>query len=383
MHELRKFVVPEVVFGEGASSLCDRYALNFGSERPLIVTDPGIIATGLVDTLRASLAAAGLSPEVFSGIRANPRDVQVQDGCDFYRAKKCDIIIGVGGGSPMDCAKAIGILAANGGSVSGFEGIDNVDIPGPPLICIPTTAGTSADISQFAIINDTRRHLKFAIISKTTVPDVALIDPAPTRTMNPYLAACTGIDALVHAIEACVSTASSPITDLHALEAVRVIAANLEASVQDARNENAREALMYASMQAGMAFSNASLGVVHAMAHSLGGLLDLPHGECIALLLAPAIELNFDRARDKYIAVARAAGIPAEALGNGQAAEALIDWISRLLERVGIAPGLASRGVRKETIPLLAQNAVSDPCAVTNPMPLDSELIQRLYERAL
>jgi len=383
MRELRKFVVPEVVFGEGAAGLCDRYALNFGSVRPLIVTDPGIIRTGLVDSLISSLAAAGLAPAVFSDVCPNPRDAQVAEGRDFYIAKKCDIIIGVGGGSPMDCAKAIGILATNGGEVSSFEGIDNVDIPGPPLICIPTTAGTSADISQFSIISDPARRLKFAIISKTTVPDVALVDPAPTRTMDPYLTACTGVDALVHAIEAYVSTASSPMTDLHALEAIRVIARSLADSVRNPNNEPAREAMMYASMEAGMAFSNASLGVVHAMAHSLGGLLDLPHGECNAILLNSAIEANYPWASEKFETIARAAGIPEAEIRSRQAGPALVDWISLLLEQIGIRSGLSSRGVTKNNIPALSRNAAADPCAVTNPMPLDSEKVREIYERAL
>ncbi len=382
MKELRKFVVPEVVFGSGARTLCSRYAVNFGSSRPLIVTDPGIIATGLVDETAAALRDSGLSPVVYSAVSSNPRDSQVAEGRACYLERGCDVIIAVGGGSPMDCAKAIGILAANGGEVTDFEGIDNVRSPGPPLVCIPTTAGTSADISQFAIINDAARRLKFAIISKTAVPDVALVDPDTTYSMDPYLTACTGVDALVHAIEACVSTASSPMTDLHALEAVRVIAGNLAAAVRNGKDEEARTAMMFASMEAGMAFSNASLGVVHAMAHSLGGLLDLPHGECNAILLNSAIDWNYAHARDKFTAIGRVLGIEPGAFAEG-GGTAIIDWVSGLLETVGIKPGLASRGVTRETIPELARNANADPCAVTNPGPLDEATIGELYERAL
>lgn len=383
MKELRKFVIPEVVFGSGARKLCDRYAVNFGSSRPLIVTDPGVIATGLVDETVEALQASGLSPAVFSAISSNPRDLQAADGCAFYRERGCDVVIGLGGGSPMDCAKAIGILAGNGGSIADFEGIDNVRNPGPPLICIPTTAGTSADISQFAIISDTARMLKFAIISKTAVPDVALVDPDTTVSMDPYLTACTGVDALVHAIEACVSTAGSPLTDLHALEAVRVISANLATAVRNGKDEDARAAMMYASMEAGMAFSNASLGAVHAMAHSLGGLLDLPHGECNAILLNTVIERNYPHAREKFAAIGAALGIPAGAFNAGEGAAAVTNWVSRLLETVEVKPGLASRGVTREKIPALARNAAADPCAVTNPAPLDEAIIGELYERAL
>ncbi len=381
--ELRKFVVPEVVFGTGARALCDRYAVNFGSSKPLIVTDPGVIATGLVDEAVASLRASGLSPVVYSAVSANPRDSQVADGCALYLERECDVIVAIGGGSPMDCAKAIGILAVNGGKVSDFEGIDNVESPGPPLICVPTTAGTSADISQFAIVNDSSRRLKFAIISKTAVPDVALVDPESTMTMNPYLTACTGVDALVHAIEACVSTASSPLTDLHAFEAIRTIAKNLAAAVRDGSDEEARGAMMYASMEAGMAFSNASLGVVHAMAHSLGGLLDLPHGECNAILLNSAIAENYAYAPGKFAEIGRALGIEAGAFGSGDGAAAIVDWVSRLLATLEIKSGLSSRGVSRAVIPALAKNAAADPCAVTNPRPVDESIIGNLYERAL
>lgn len=385
MQELRKFVVPEVVFGQGAARLCERYAVNFGSERPLIVTDPGVIASGLVDTLTASLRASGLSPELFSGVSPNPRIAEVEEGRALYDRRGCDVIVAIGGGSPMDCAKAIGILAVNGGEVTRFEGIDNVTVPGPPLICVPTTSGTAADISQFAIISDRARRLKFAIISKTAVPDVALVDPLATFTMDPYLTACTGIDALVHALEALVSTASSPMTDLHALEAIRVISANLVTAVREPENAAAREGMSYGSMQAGMAFSNASLGAVHAMAHSLGGLLDLPHGECNALLLSAAIRENYPYAREKYDRAARAAGIPvpAGAAGLDDGGAALGDWVSLLLSETGILGGLASRGVTPERIPDLARNAVADPCAVTNPRPLDAAVIEGLYERSL
>lgn len=383
MKELRKFVVPEVVFGSGARKLCDRYAVNFGSSRPLIVTDPGVIATGLVDETVTALQASGLSPSVYSAVSSNPRDLQVAEGCAFYLERGCDVVIALGGGSPMDCAKAIGILAVNGGAVADFEGIDNVASPGPPLICIPTTAGTSADISQFAIISDTTRRLKFAIISKTAVPDVALVDPDTTLSMDPYLTACTGVDALVHAVEACVSTASSPLTDLHALEAVRVIGGNLAQAVRNGKDQDARSAMMYASMEAGMAFSNASLGVVHAMAHSLGGLLDLPHGECNAILLNSAIEINYPHAREKFAALGRALGIPQGDLSETSGSAAVMNWVTRLLESVEIRPGLASRGVTLEKIPALAKNANADPCTVTNPAPLDESVIGGIYERAL
>lgn len=192
----------------------------------------------------------------------------------------------------IDCAKGIGVASTNRKHMLEFKGVDHVPIPGPPFIAIPSTAGTSADVSQFAIINDTDRRCKFAIISKSVVPDVALIDPTTTTTMDPYLTACTGMDALVHAIEAFVSTAHSPLFDIHALEAIRLVCKHLPFAIRNPQDAEARGGMMLASLEAGLAFSNASLGAVHAMAHSLGGYLDLPHGECNVLLLDHVVAFN-------------------------------------------------------------------------------------------
>ena len=300
MVELRKFVAPEFVYGQGAISLICRYAVNFGARKVLVVTDPGVLDAGWAGRIISDLESAKLEYAVFTDINPNPRDFQVESGAAVYREEGCDVIIAVGGGSPMDCAKGIGILSSNDCGIKEFEGVDNVPVPGPPLICVPTPAGSSADVSQFAIINDTERKIKFAIISKTVVPDIALIDPETTTTMDAYLTACTGIDALVHAIEAVVSTASSPITDIHAFEAIRLIRATLTHAVTRLDDLELRDSMMRASLEAGLAFSNASLGAVHAMAHSLGGMMDLPHGECNAMLLSPVIAYNFTSAPARY-----------------------------------------------------------------------------------
>ncbi|MBN2811481.1 MAG: iron-containing alcohol dehydrogenase [Spirochaetales bacterium] len=383
MQNLRKFVAPEIVFGSGALSLAARYAVNFGARNPMIVTDEGVAKAGWVDMLSNELSEEGLNPKIFAAVSQNPRDFQASEGASFYRENKCDVILALGGGSPMDCAKAVGILSTNERGVRDFEGVDNVEVPGPPLICIPTTAGTSADVSQFAIINNTDLRKKFAIISKTMVPDVALIDPDTTFTMDPYLTACTGMDALVHAVEAAVSTASSPITDLHAFEAIRLICAHLPLVMKDPKNAEHREKMMFASMQAGLAFSNASLGAVHAMAHSLGGLLDIPHGECNALLLRSVVEFNYSSAPERYMLVASAMNIPVDKLSSSGIASALAEKIESLREEVGITGSLSSRGMEEAFIAQLAENALSDPCMVTNPrIPVLTE-IREVFRNAL
>jgi len=383
MQELRKFVAPEFVFGEGAISLIGRYAVNFGARKPLIVTDPGVLAAGHANAVVKLLEAEGLPSAVFSGVQANPRDFQVADGARFYAENGCDLIIAVGGGSPMDCAKAIGIVCTNSREAASFEGIDNVPVPGPPLICVPTTAGTSADVSQFAILNNVSQRRKFAIISKTMVPDVALIDPATTVTMPRYLTACTGVDALVHAIEATVSTASSRITDLHALEAIRIIRETLPSVIDDPENLDLRASMMFASMEAGLAFSNASLGAVHAMAHSIGGYFDFPHGECNAILLEHVVGYNFGAAPDRYRLVARQLGIATDGLSDDGLASALVADLRVFRESLGIRARFATSGITPEEIRALAQKAIIDPCMITNPRTPTQRELEELYARVL
>jgi len=380
---LRKFVAPEFVFGRGALDLTGQYAANFGAEKVLIVTDPGVMAAGWCDKVIHSLEASGIPSVIFSGLTPNPKAGEVMEGTDFYLSQGCDLIVAVGGGSPMDCAKGIGIVSTNQRNILDFKGIDNVPLPGPPLICVPTTAGTSADVSQFAIINNEKERVKIAIISKTVVPDVALIDPATTLTMDAYLTACTGIDALVHAIEAFVSSAHSPIFDVHALEAIRLINDHLLDTLARPDDPELREHLMRASLEAGLAFSNASLGAVHAMAHSLGGYLGLAHGECNALLLDHVMAFNFEASRDRYEKIAGVMGLEMKNRTPSERKKALLEHIARMKKEAGISITLKDRGARSSDIPDLSEKAVQDPCLVTNPRQAAKRDLEVIYENAL
>jgi alcohol dehydrogenase class IV len=383
MMELRKFVAPEFIFGAGAMQLVGRYLHNFGARKALLVTDPGLMEAGWASKTLDLLESEGIHYAVFSSVSANPRDSEVMAGAELYQSEACDVIVAVGGGSPMDCAKGIGIVCTNRQHILDMEGIDKVAIPGPPLVCIPTTSGTSADVSQFAIINHTADKRKIAIISKTMVPDVALIDPLTTVTMSPYLTACTGMDALVHAVEAYVSTANSPLLDLHALEAVRLVCNNLPLVLTAPDDLELRNNMTLASLQAGLAFSNASLGAVHAMAHSLGGLLDLPHGECNALLLQHVVNYNFPEAAGRYVKIGGAMGLSLEGLPAGAARKAIVAHIDELKRQVGITKTLAQQGATTADIPALAEKALRDPCMVTNPRNPTRRDIEVIYEEAL
>lgn len=382
-YELRKFVAPEFVFGYGAAGLAGRHARNLGASRCLVVSDHGVAAAGHTETVLATLREEGIACATFLGVSENPRDTEVMQGSELFRAEGCDAIVAVGGGSPMDCAKGIGIMVANGGHILDYEGVDAIPKPMPPLVCVPTTAGSSADVSQFAIIRDTPRKVKIAIVSKANVPDVALVDPLTTLTKPRDLTAATGLDALTHAVEAYASNAHSPVTDMFALEAIRGIGTALFDVLDNLHDRDARARMALGSMNAGLAFSNAILGAVHALSHSLGGMLDLPHGECNALLLPFVARRNFTAAPQRYRKVAEALGV-ADALSapDDEVRDALFARLSDMRRRAGFDKGLAQYGVTREQLAELARMALEDPCLSTNPAPLGARELEELYAEA-
>lgn len=365
---MRKFVAPEFVFGQGAATLAGQYAGNLGAGKIFVVTDNTIRRQPWFESILDSIIRIGLPYEEFSHISPNPRVAEVMAGASAYDASGADAIVAIGGGSVLDCAKGIGIVSSNKQPITDFEGVDMIPVPGPPLICIPTTSGSSADVSQFAIINDETRKLKIAIVSKMLVPDVSLIDPALTVTMDIDLTVYTGLDALTHAFEAYVSKACSPITDVHALEAVRRITGNLLLARNNPADLHARGEVMLGSLFAGLAFSNAILGNVHAMAHSLGGFLDLPHGLCNAVLLDYVVEYNFEAAPQRYLDLAAAMGekIGADCSLDRQKKQ-IVAAIRRLKHKLGVDDSLQDIGVHPDDIPELAAKALQDACLLTNP----------------
>lgn len=383
LYAMRKFVAPEFIFGVGARLRVGFYARNMMARRVLVVTDAGVIQAGWLQGVLDSLHEVGIQTSVFKDVTPNPKDHEVMAGAAFYAQEGCDVIVALGGGSVIDCAKAIGIVHTNGRGIETFEGIDAIDVPAPPLICIPTTAGTSADISQFCIVVNTEERYKMAIISKIVVPDVALIDPETTLTLDPHLTACTGLDALTHAIEAYVSTASSPMADVQALAAIKGIWQNIELAVANPQNLAARENMLLGSLQAGLAFSNTSLGAVHAMSHSLGGYLDLPHGECNALLLEHVVRFNVRDAAGRYRNICEAIGIDTRGMTEAESSKRLCTALASLRKRVGLDDGLAARGVNSASIRQLAEHAAHDACLVTNPRFANMSDLEVIYEEAL
>lgn len=380
--EPRKFVAPEYIFGINARKMVANYCKKLGAERAFIATDPGIQKTFWYAELENSLKEGDIDYLIFDQISPNPRDFEVMEGARKYKEYKCNIIVAIGGGSVIDCAKGVGIVVNNNKPISFFEGIDKIEKPTPPLICVPTTAGASADVSQFAIINNKEERYKMAIISKALVPDVSLIDPFVLQTMDNYLTACTGMDALSHAFEAFVSNANSAFTDLFALEAIRLIHENLVLNVLNPDDIQARGKMMLGSLYAGLSFSNASLGCIHSLAHSLGGYSDLPHGECNAILLPHVVDYNFNYATDRYKKIAETLNLTMFKLSDNEIKKQLMDYLFTLKKNVNIVNSLKNKGITEDIIPILAKKAITDPCNATNPRtPIVTDL-EEIYKEA-
>lgn len=380
---LRKFLAPEYIYGIGSRKLISQYAINYGLSKILLVTDEGVLDAGWSTEIKKILNSSGFETILYSDVSPNPRDYQVMNGAKLFEEENCDSIVVVGGGSAMDCAKGIGIVVSNEKDILEFEGVDKVEIPAPPLLCIPTTAGTSADVSQFCIITDTKRLVKIAIVSKKTIPDVSLIDPETTLTMPKELTIETGLDALTHAIEAFVSNAHSPMTDMNALEAMKIITKYLPKTFEEPENMEYREKMMLGSLYAGLAFSNASLGAVHAMAHSLGGFKDLPHGLCNTILLDKVIDYNFDSASDRYRKIADIFNLNATQSGDSFIRNDMMKYLKELKQKLNIDKNLSQLGLLKKDLEQLSNTASHDACLVTNPKKLTSLDLERIYEQSI
>jgi len=379
------FYIPTVtLMGIGAHKEVGRQIKVLGGKKPLLVTDKGITQAGLTDQIRSLIKEdTGIDVIVFDETVPNPTDKNVHDGLKVFKDNSCDMIISLGGGSSHDCAKGIGILATNGGNIRDYEGIDKSTRPMPPFIAINTTAGTASEMTRFCIITNTDTKVKMAIVDWRVTPNVAINDPLLMMGMPPALTAATGMDALTHAVEAYVSTIATPVTDACALQAISLISKYLRSAVANGSDIEARDKMAYAEYLAGMAFNNASLGYVHAMAHQLGGFYDLPHGVCNAILLPHVERFNLIAKLDRFVDIAVAMGENVEGLSTRDAAEKALQAIEKLSKDVGIPSGLKELGVKREDIPTMAQNAMKDACGLTNPRTLTLEDVKMIYENAL
>ncbi|MGI2259823.1 L-threonine dehydrogenase [Shewanella sp. GXUN23E] len=379
-----KFFIPSVnTLGQGAldDAINDINALGF--KHALIVTDKPLVEIGLAGELIEKLGAGGIQSTLFDGVQPNPTVGNVEAGLKLLTDNGCDFVISFGGGSPHDCAKGIALVATNGGSIKDYEGVDKSAKPQLPLVAINTTAGTASEMTRFCIITDEARHIKMAIVDKHTTPLLSVNDPELMLKKPAGLTAATGMDALTHAIEAYVSIAANPITDACAIKAIELIHQNLQLAVRDGSNIQAREQMAYAQFLAGMAFNNASLGYVHAMAHQLGGMYDLPHGVCNALLLPYVQQYNAQVAAARLKDVAKAMGVDVTDMNDEQGAQAAIAAIKALAASINIPASLTELGVQEADIPTLAENALKDACGLTNPKQATHEEICQIFRNAL
>jgi alcohol dehydrogenase len=379
-----KFYIPSVnILGQGGVDDAIKDIQSLGFKRALIVTDKPLVKIGLVEKVATKLTENGVTVFLFDGVQPNPTVSNVEAGLAILKANKCDLIISLGGGSPHDCAKGIALVATNGGSIKDYEGVDVSIKPQLALVAINTTAGTASEMTRFCIITDESRHIKMAIVDKNTTPILSVNDPELMLEKPAQLTAATGMDALTHAVEAYVSIAANPITDACAIKAIELIQANLISAVKNGNDIQAREQMAYAQFLAGMAFNNASLGYVHAMAHQLGGFYDLPHGVCNALLLPHVQEYNAQVAAPRLKDVAKAMGVEVANMTDEQGAKAAIDAIKVLAIAVDIPKNLTLLGVKAADIPTLADNALKDACGFTNPKQATHEEICQIFTNAL
>lgn len=377
------FMPPQSLMGPGCLNDAGAEIKSLGFKRALIVTDKVLCDIKLVDKLTEVLKVNDIQYVIYNKTKPNPTVINVNEGLEILKNEECDFVISFGGGSPHDCGKGIALLATNGGDIKDYEGVNMSSKPQLPLVAINTTAGTASEMTIFSIITDEERHIKMALVDKHLNPIMAVNDPLLMTAMPKSLTAATGMDALTHAVEAYVSTAATPITDACALMAMKLISNHLRDAVADGSNEVARDKMAYAEYLAGMAFNNAVLGYVHAMAHQLGGFYDLPHGVCNAVLLPYVQEYNAQVVPGRLKEVAEAMGVDVNKMTDEEGAQAAISAIKELSKDIDIPQGLTTLGVKEEDIKTLSENALKDACGFTNPKQANLEEIMTIFKNAM
>ncbi|OGQ00096.1 MAG: alcohol dehydrogenase [Deltaproteobacteria bacterium RBG_19FT_COMBO_52_11] len=385
MTQTYQFKAPSVIVnGPGAAKEAGSFAKGIG-KKALIVTDRNLEKFGLLNDVKNSLEMAGIPFAGYNNVMNEPTMDHSAEGLNIYRETQADFLVAVGGGSPIDAAKSIAALANNPGKMSDFAGANRIPRPGAPLIAIPTTAGTGSEVTQFTIITDTTRDVKMLISSPHIMPRVALVDPLMTLAMPRSITAATGLDALTHAIEAYVSVKAQPITDTLALQAIRVIAGNLRQAWSNADNLEARTHMAIGALQAGLAFSNSSVALVHGMARPIGAYFHVPHGVSNAALLPLVIEFSIPGNPQRYAEIAGAMGEITGGLSVLDAAYLTAGAVERLNRDLKV-PTLKELGVEEKkfnsVVEQMAADAIASGSPGNNPRQATQEEIVELYRKA-
>jgi alcohol dehydrogenase class IV len=375
---------PTVLAGPGAAGQVGEEAARLGGRRALLVADPGVVAGGSAARIEGLLRAAGLEVRVFSGVRPEPAVELMDAAAAAARREGAELVVGLGGGSALDCAKMIAALLANPGSVADYFGIGKIPRRGPPLVLLPTTAGTGSEFTPIAIFTDAAAGLKKGVVSPHLIPDAAIVDPELTVSCPPAVTAATGMDALTHAIEAYTAVKATPLTDIYAAEAVRLAGGALRRAVAEGTDLAARTDMALASMMAGVALANAGVGAVHALAYPVGGRFGAPHGAANALLLPHVMERNLSGNFPKFARIARLLGEPVENLSDEAAARAGAAAVRRLARDVNIPERLSHFQVPAEAVPEMARQAFENRRLMdNNPRALSLDEIAAIYREAL
>ena len=386
MLPVKTFRVPQVVItGSGSSKQVGEECKKLGLKKALIVTDQNLVKLGIPDGVKESLQQNGVEHATYDGVNSEPVIEHVQEGLEAFRGNGCDFLLAVGGGSPMDTAKAISAMATNRGSIEDYMGQGKILEKGRPVIAVPTTAGTGSEVTPFSIITDTRRDVKMLIGSPFLTPAIAVVDPQLTISLPQDITAATGIDALTHAIEAYVSVKVQAMSDVLALAAIELIAGNLEQAWSDGKNLEAREKTMMGSLMAGMAFSNSSVALVHGMARPIGAYFHVRHGASNAALLGTVMEFSLEGNPARYARIAEAMGVKAGGLSELEAAQRGAEAVKKLIKDVRI-PSMREIGVDKEKLeqlaPKMSEDAIASGSPGNNPRQATNEEIIELYKVA-
>ena len=383
---INRFVLNEVsYFGPGAREVLPQEIKRLGLNKAFVATDKDLIKFGVADKVLKVLEAANIPYEIFSEIKPNPTVSNVKAGVEAFAKSGADFILAIGGGSSIDTSKAIGIITNNPefSDVVSLEGVAPTKKKSVPIIALPTTAGTAAEVTINYVIIDEEAKKKMVCVDPNDIPAVAIVDPELMYSMPKGLTAATGMDALTHAIESYITPGAWVMSDMLELKAIEMIAANLKAAVDNGSDPVAREAMSQAQYIAGMGFSNVGLGIVHSMAHPLGAHYDTPHGVANALLLPYVMEYNAESpAAPKYIHIAKAMGVNTDGMTEAEGVKAAVEAVKQLSLSIGIPQKLNEIGVRKEDLHTLAVDAFNDVCTGGNPRPTSIEDIEALYNKA-
>ncbi|MSS09062.1 iron-containing alcohol dehydrogenase [Clostridium sp. WB02_MRS01] len=375
------YIPPVNLMGRGCLKELKEPIRKLGCKKALVVSDGFLKKNGTVEKVTAILDAVNIGYAVYTEAKPNPTIDNVNKGLELLQKEKCDFIVSVGGGSPQDCGKAIAVLAANGGQITDYEGINKSARKSLPIVAITTTAGTSAEVTINYVITDEKRHVKMIMVDSNTLAEITVNDPELMLEKPAALTAATGMDALTHAVEAVVAKGAMDVTDATALYAIKQIFEYLPRAVKDGNDIEAREQMGYACFLNGIAFSNAGLGNVHAMAHQLGGLYDLPHGVCNAMLLPVVEEENAKHVPERFRLIAEAAGCDTKGKSDQHCVDDVIRKMKELSREVNIPESLKELGVDEPDFDLLAENAMKDACAGANPVYFDKERLMELFKK--